>query len=100
MTNLTPERRAEINRALSDAIGETCMVVEWANVDDMRRDWIRRIAMHLAAATTSVETYDLADSGMRKVMAREATEAAAALWWELERYFASEAEQEGEGDGR
>lgn len=95
MTNLTPKRRAEINRVLSEAIGETCMVVEWANVDDMRRDWIRRIAMHLAAATSSVETYDLADSEMRKAMAREVTEAAAALWLELERYFAAEAKQGG-----
>lgn len=98
---MTSRINEALRQALDEAIaGDGLEIVAHAPRDptEWRRDWIRRIAMHLAA-----QTYCDGLTGAGRVqIAREATRAAAVFWGELEAYFAAEAEAEqgDEGDGR
>lgn len=88
-----------LRQALTDACAETHDTIVAQHADDFRRDWIRRIAMHLAVAEQhATGDYNLSASADCGELAKKATQAAAALWWELEQYFAREAEQKGDGD--
>lgn len=97
---------SRINEALRQALDEAITndsleIVTHAPRDptEWRRDWIRRIAMHIAACDVQEEAgRDIEDQRERKALARQSVQAAVALWCELESYFAAEAEQEGEDD--
>ena len=81
-----------INRALLEAIAEARQQAIALDVQKWRRDWIRHIAMHVAEAVW--QEHQPTTAAGRTAMAWEAVQAAGAIWTELERYFAAEAEQE------
>lgn len=80
-----------LRKALQDACAEARDIIAGQHAADWRRDWIRRMAMHIAAACLGPGDGNLTPRGRQK-LAREATTLAAALWLELEQLFLAEAE--------